>query len=319
MKLPPPISFVSGSHPAARPVAPGGAGDLTAPAPRDQRRAFSLIEIMVTVGLLSFIVLGLVAMFSQTQRAFKTSLTQVDVMESGRSLAEILGREVAQMTPSSMRNTTNFMVLVDDTGYQALPGSTVQRTNVLQKFFFLSQINQDWTGIGYQVVPDRPGSPVGTLYRHQGQARRYFVQGLSSNFLTAAYSGRITNRVVDGVVHFKVTPYAPNGFPFVSDVNFTNAFYRTNRLQPNLYAALTNADSYPVYPGVYNFRFMSNALPAYVELEFGLLERQALERFRALPTNNLSVLTNFLANNVAQLHLFRQRVPIRNVDLSAYP
>lgn len=273
---------------------------------------------MVTVGLLSFIVLGLVAMFSQTQRAFKTSLTQVDVMESGRSLSEILGREIAQMSPSFMRETTNFMVLVDDAGLQSLPGSTVARTNVLQKFFFLTQLNQDWTGIGYQVVPDRPGSPVGTLYRHQGQARRYFVRLLSSNFLAAAYSGRVTNRVVDGVVHLKLTPYAQNGFPLVGDGTFTNAFYRTNRLTPNFYASLPNADCYTVYPGVYNFRFMSNAVPAYIELEFGLLEKQALERYRSLPTNNPSVLTNFLANNVGNLHLFRQRIPIRNVDLSVY-
>src|SRR5437899_453189 len=33
---------------------------------------FSLIEIMVTVGLLSFIILGLLVMFNQTQRAFRT-------------------------------------------------------------------------------------------------------------------------------------------------------------------------------------------------------------------------------------------------------
>ena len=43
-------------------------------------RAFSLIEIMVTVGLLSFIILGLLAMFNQTQRAFKSSITQIFIL-----------------------------------------------------------------------------------------------------------------------------------------------------------------------------------------------------------------------------------------------
>lgn len=272
---------------------------------------------MVTVGLLSFIVLGLVAMFSQTQRAFKTSLTQVDVMESGRSLAEILVQELAQMTPSSM-STTNFMVETDAVGYQGLPGTTTVRTNVLQKFFFLSQINQDWTGIGYHVIPDRQGSPVGTLYRYQSlrPARRYFVPRLASDYLQTLYAGLVTNRVVDGVVHLKVTPYALNGFPFVGNVS--NVFYRTDHLIPNEYARLTNAIGFSVQPGLDDFYFLSNSVPAYVELEFGLLERQALQRYRSLPTNNPSILTNFLADNVAHLHLFRQRIPIRNVDLSAY-
>ena len=34
------------------------------------RQAFTLIEVLVVVALLSFIILGLVAMFSQTQRAY---------------------------------------------------------------------------------------------------------------------------------------------------------------------------------------------------------------------------------------------------------
>ena len=37
--------------------------------------AFTLLEILVAVALLSFIVLGLFAMFNQTQRAFRQSMT----------------------------------------------------------------------------------------------------------------------------------------------------------------------------------------------------------------------------------------------------
>ncbi|HPC60329.1 MAG TPA: prepilin-type N-terminal cleavage/methylation domain-containing protein, partial [Verrucomicrobiota bacterium] len=59
---------------------------------RRRRSAFSLVEILVTVALLSFIVLGLLAMFHQTQRAFRSSITQTDVLEAGRALTEIIGR-----------------------------------------------------------------------------------------------------------------------------------------------------------------------------------------------------------------------------------
>ena len=53
---------------------------------RLRRGAFTLIEIMVTVALLSFIILGLMAMFHQTQRAFRNSITQTDVLEGARAL-----------------------------------------------------------------------------------------------------------------------------------------------------------------------------------------------------------------------------------------
>ena len=61
-------------------------------------QAFSLIEILVTVAILSVIILGLVAMFNQTRRAFTSSMTQVDVLESGRSAADLLSRELEQVS-----------------------------------------------------------------------------------------------------------------------------------------------------------------------------------------------------------------------------
>ena len=275
---------------------------------------------MITVGLLSFIVLGLVAMFDQTQRAFKSSLTQVDVLEGGRAVTEMLGRELAEIAPSYLPFTTNVMGLVDTNHFQELPGTSVQRTNEFQKFFFLTQLNKDWTGIGYQVVPDAPGAGVGSLYRHVANARGYNVGLLSSNFLYVSRNGPLTNRVVDGVVHFKITPFAKNGFPIVSDFGYTNAFYTTNRFFPRRLAAVPNADARAntYFPDRINFNFFSNAVPAYLELELGILEKQALERFRTLPTNNAALLEQFLSTRSAQVHLFRQRIPIRNVDLSVY-
>ena len=82
------------------------------PSPVTPRSAFSLIEIMVTVALLSFIVLGLLAMFTQTKRAFTSSMTQTDVMESGRAVIEMIARELEQLTPGHVNNgnyrCTNF-------------------------------------------------------------------------------------------------------------------------------------------------------------------------------------------------------------------
>jgi len=117
-----------------------------------------LIEIMVVIGLLSVIVLGLMAMFTQTQRAFRLGMTQTDVLESGRIGTELLVRELEQATPGyvSVSNLTpNFYVEqrnAANVSLQTLPGNPgLSRTNAMQDVFFLTHENQTWKGIGYFV------------------------------------------------------------------------------------------------------------------------------------------------------------------------
>jgi hypothetical protein len=63
-------------------------------------------------------------------------------------------------------------------------------------------------------------------------------------------------------------------------------------------------------PWATNCAFLSNLLPAYVEIELGVLEQQVLDQLKTfVPRSPLA--TNFLASHVGQVHLFRQRVPIR--------
>ena len=62
--------------------------------------------------------------------------------------------------------------------------------------------------------------------------------------------------------------------------------------------------------------FSSNAVPAAVEFELGILEQQAFERYSGIPV--FQAKTNFLASQAARVHLFRDLVPVRNVDPAAY-
>ena len=55
--------------------------------------------------------------------------------------------------------------------------------------------------------------------------------------------------------------------------------------------------------------FRSNALPAAIEIEVGVLEPDALAQFRALPTGS-DFARRFLSNRAAQVQFFRQRIPI---------
>ena len=156
---------------------------------------------MITIGLMTFIVLGLLSMFNQTQRAFRTSMTQSDVLEAGRSTMDLIARELTQMTPSeapdiflnnAWYHTTNFLCEPNEFFpkplMQGLPGmpNSALRANTVQRLFFLSRLNQDWLGTGYEVLPEDGNSSVGSLYRfyRTNSPRSGFVP-LSANFAVA--------------------------------------------------------------------------------------------------------------------------------------
>jgi hypothetical protein len=315
---------------------------------RAPARAFSLIELMVTIGLLTFIILGLLLMFNQTQRAFRIGMTQTDVLESGRATMDMVSRELEQMSPSEFPDlisgnvryrATNFFVEPSTTFYtynspapfswakplvQELPGNNLPRTNLVQRFFFLSKLNQDWIGTGYEVVPDDANQCVGTLYRYAAtNYPRGNVLTLSSQFLSTPVTNR--SRIADGIVHLRLRAFANNG-RLITTNSFagTNGMYqvRLNGPYTNIPNTIVYNSMAPLYSSPVDLQqaacyFTSNALPAYLELELGILETQILQKYRSIGLP--SAAQQYLSNHVAQVHLFRQRIPIRNVDLSAYP
>jgi len=283
--------------------------------------AFSLIEVLVVVALLSVIILGLVAMFSQTQRAYKLGTTQVDVLEGGRAVTDMLTRELTQMTPCHVSNGINFYVeLAHAIPFkQELPGNPLPgRTNLLEEMFFLTKENQTWTGIGYVVLTNRPGTAsweypsagVGSLYRYSGQLpfgwspALLFDGPITNAYRRTAFTNLVP--VLDNVVHFKVRAYDAAG-------NWiTNSFYTNTYVLPLAW----NAPQYAAGE-VEQYRFFSNVVPASVELEIGILEDRAADRARSI--GDATARGNFLAQQAGKVHLFRWRVPVRNVDPSAYP
>ena len=72
--------------------------------------AFTLVEMLVTLALLSLIVLALMAVFNSTQKAFRASLTQTDMLESGRMAMGLIASDLEAMTPSygSIRHSDGF-------------------------------------------------------------------------------------------------------------------------------------------------------------------------------------------------------------------
>jgi type II secretory pathway pseudopilin PulG len=283
--------------------------------------AFTLVEVLVTMVLLSLIVLSLMVVFNSTQKAFRASLTQTDVLESGRLVMNLMTSDLEGTVPSlgGHTNTDIYLnILPGDAvnfyantnfGYppllQALTASSQLRTNVLENFFSLSRQNLNgspsWVGTGYTVMSNLPDGTLYPLYRFymatnvmNGNPERLF-----SNFLNDVFYNNFTNNstnwshLMDGVVDLQVRAYAPQGFLMTNNAN-QNTFITTNQNTVFLF---------------------SNTIPASVDLELGVMEDAILARAEGLAG---AAQLNYLSNHAGQVHLFRQRVLTRNVDPAAY-
>jgi type II secretory pathway pseudopilin PulG len=305
----------------------GGAHGVTRPT-----AAFTLIEVMVVVVLLSLIVLALMAVFDSTQTAFRASVTQADVLESGRAAVDLMTDDLRTMSPShgisySTAGAANFYVAVTNYAsppsplYQPMVGGNSSRTNVLENFFILSRGNQNgvptWYGVGYAVATNAPPGSLYSLYRF---ATNHPVAAVDpaliftrdfGNFLTNITNG---SHLMDGVVALTVRAYDVNGRQMTTNIiTFSSGQTTTNK----------NVIYFPPASGQVGFIMFSNTLPASVEIEMGVLEDRPLQRAGSLP-NNLPApppndrQTMYLQGQAGKVHIFRQRVSIPNVDPSAY-
>lgn len=272
------------------------------------RCAFSLLEIMVAVALLAVIIVGLLAMFYQVQRAFRAGTSQVDVLESGRTMMSSLPRELQLITATGLPVTNLAVFPATDPNYspvlpvpysvQILP-SGVERFNFLQGFCFLSRDGDVWKGTSYRFSNAVTGA--GTLYRMTSSITNDSHPDTNVMWLTnlSAFICRVTPNdpdagfrpVLDGVVHFSVMGYDANGMVF------------TNWTDP--------AD--PVVNGGY----VDTLLPAYLDIEMAVLRPDTLAKLRARvdPTapypQSIVRATNYLARQIGNTDIFRQRVVIR--------
>jgi type II secretory pathway pseudopilin PulG len=299
--------------------------------------AFTLVEILVTVALLSFIILGLFAMFNQVQRAFRLSMNQVDQLQAGRAVTELFPREIEQIIPSGRPGpyAVNFFSQILDSRplTQSLPGTTVLRTNLLADCFMLLRQNQNWVGIGYcvrtndingrlwfpEVQPGQMGA--GNLYRYEATLPVLYPRGdpkcglpqdpsqLFTAFQAACIPGsvasrNISNRICDGVIHFRFRAFNTNGMLITLPLRAGTTIHFSG-----------------VAPGEIGlYRFCSNTLPASVDMELGILEQRAWDRYLSIgtPAARLNYLRSPDYYISSRVHLFRQRIPVRNVDPLAY-
>jgi len=296
---------------------------------------------------MSLIILGLLMMFSQTQRAFMSSMTQVDVLEGGRDVMDMLVNDLQNMAPSQLPNTLNFYADTNEmcpnpASLQALPGNLWPRTNFQEKFFFLTKNNLSWTAVGYQVVTNDATGCVGSLYRFSSTNLTPYAPAFQTRYLTntagvppySFWNQRVftsSNKLADGVVDFRVRAFATNGAALtvpigsppvgyyewpawfrVSGLPVSSPYLPPTNQIANTYAAWRSpAGSEPLA-----YYFWSNAMPASVEIEVGILESRLLKTYQGL--GSFAAQMNYLSNHAANVHIFRQRINLANVDPNAY-
>lgn len=285
----------------------------TNPAGPRARSALTILEMLVSTAMLLFIVVGLTAVFIQTQKAFKTGLKQNTITDAGRAIMDMITGDLRQM--SDARNT-NYMTNYNFNFYWDFPTSGTMitnyingvaiRTNVLNNFFILEHTNTTWIGVGY-AVSNYPGVAVGSLYRYETNwtsLAPVFTNDLFSPFYTnvtspsPSFSTNYWHKIADGIIDMEIRAFDQYGnennydprFPLIS-------FYP---LGYNYYWFQLQAYGAPP----------SNTLPNSVELEFGILEPDTLVQARAL-AGNAGALTAFLSSNAApHTEIFRQRVTV---------
>jgi hypothetical protein len=215
--------------------------------------------------------------------------------------------------------------------------SILRRTNFIHNIYFYNNRTNAWQGIGYRVVYFTNG--VGALQRFETNifGHKPFANLGASNFLTASLTNYSYRHIADGVVHLSFIPYDHNGRRMGWDTagSKQNAGYDTNqflvvrkRVNGSIDSVLSDTpdtnlatvllqEAIPTLPNTPNlqyttaFRFMSNALPAYIEMEFGMLEPDTLAQYYLMLDDQNPNAAKFLQRQIGKVHLFRQRIPIR--------
>jgi hypothetical protein len=259
----------------------------------------TILEMLVSTAMLSFIVLGLTAMLIQTQKAFKTGIKQNTVTDAGRTIMDMITTDLRQMSDARNIYQTNFFWGVPNiamvTNYE---NGVAIRTNEVNDIYILEHTNTTWLGVGYAVSNYVPGLGLGALYRYEIITNSlapvltnnlYYSFYTNFNITPPLFPSLFWHKIADGVIDLRIRAFDQNG----NENDF-------NTLGP--YFSYPVGTIYPLTP--------TNALPNSVELEFGILEPDTLVQVRGL-AGNATALQNFLSSNAApKMEVFRQRVTV---------
>lgn len=266
---------------------------------------------MLSISIMTVIVAALYGMFHHTQRALRANVSQVDVLEAGRSAVDQLTRELSLVSPTYVGRATNLMARLSPLYVpvvQPLMAGGAKRTNLLQEVVFMTRFNRDYYATAYRVLYASNG--VGSLGKFTTNMTAIRPQATNFALLIQAATNQLPANfvtLVDGVIHFRLSPFDADGY----EMNWETAYRYTNQvLYTNLWLGTNLFLTQDRVSSETSYAFVSNALPSCVELELAVLEPKAYEQFKAFNAGS-PMASKFLSNHAAQVQLFRQRIPLR--------
>jgi prepilin-type N-terminal cleavage/methylation domain-containing protein len=136
---------------------------------RRTSRGFSLLEMMIAVGMLTIVILALYAMFDQTQKALRQALNQVDVSEGGRSALDLIVRRAERAASPQVQDSLNLVIKpANAIGYSLVfdgQEAVADRTRPLrfdEVFFTYPIAGGLWHVAGFFVAPDQASPTTNT-------------------------------------------------------------------------------------------------------------------------------------------------------------
>lgn len=299
------------------------------------RHGFTVLELLLSIAIMTVIVIGLYTVFDQTQKALRHTMSQVDVLEGMRATTDLVGRDLESIAYVPLTRYTN--IYITKSAYnQSVALENLSKgellTTVFQDVFFHQRAGDQWSAIGYWVGPSASNTTtavsVGRLYRFAISASNQQIRSLNGasdqdarNALLSAFKNpvlRLTNSapVVDGVVHFRIMAYGESGAPLYGTNLLTwERQFETLRSRGQLpFGAhlATTVESGPAASVQYLFSDRSYPTGAgWLEYEIGILEPATAIRYASILEGQPAAAAKFLARHAAQIHLFRQRVPLR--------
>ncbi|HJN89516.1 MAG TPA: prepilin-type N-terminal cleavage/methylation domain-containing protein [Verrucomicrobiota bacterium] len=207
-------------------------------------RAFTILELLVAVSVMTLVIYVLYALFNQTQMALRKNAAQVDVNEGGRAAMEMIVRELSQMEVSGYPAITDLQTQLTYSGSKSFLSRTTPdatplllayqsealtpegddedlaqgfRTNILQNFTFTSRGDSGFLVTSYRVIGATNGIGMLARYRTNGTLRvtspgqvQFNKTDIFNRFyfdpIASAPSG-VFEPITDGVIHLRITPY----------------------------------------------------------------------------------------------------------------
>jgi hypothetical protein len=255
------------------------------------RAGVTVLELMVAMTMVSFIILVLYQMFDKVQAQMRNAIKQVDSLESGRSVMDILYRDFSRMVVPPDAAQVSFEIDADASvfGLEMLHVSSSNAffTNKMEAVFFTAYDAEatptNWVGMGFRVAhpdyPDvEPTNGFGTLYRYETNANR-FTSNFRNQFYQAAVSNHV-HKIAENIVHFRVNFYADRIY-----TNITSTFQVDRQLR-------------------------DQTLPKLLEIELGYLDSETATIAASLGSTNAA--RQFIATRPEKVSFFRFQVRLRS-------